>query len=116
MKLRLSREEFDELVERAFAQLPRRFRDKLPNVAIEVEDSPPPAMREGDPLMGIFQGVPMTEKSVFQSSGPDRVVLYQKNIESACRTRKELQREIRLTLLHELGHFFGLSEEELEDI
>ncbi len=116
MKLQLSREEFDALVEQAVAKLPRVFREKLPNVAIEVADLPPPGMRDGDPLMGIFQGVPITEKSVFQSSGPDRVVIYQKNIESACRTRKELQREIRLTLLHELGHYFGLSEEELEDI
>lgn len=116
MKLQLSREEFDGLVEQAVTRLPRVFREKLSNVAIEVADVPPRGMRDGDPLMGIFQGVPITEKSVFQSSGPDRVVIYQKNIESVCRTRKELVREIRLTLLHELGHYFGLREEELEDI
>jgi predicted Zn-dependent protease with MMP-like domain len=116
MKLHLSREEFDELVEQAVAQLPHIFREKLTNVAIEVADLPPLGERHGDPLLGIFQGVPMTEKSVFQITGPDRVVLYQRNIELVCRTRKELVREIRLTLLHELGHYFGLSEEELEDI
>ncbi len=116
MKQRLSRGEFDLLVEQAVAQLPRIFREKLANVAIEVAESQPHGEDEGEPLMGIFEGVPMTEKSVFQASGPDRVVLYQRNIESVCRTRKELVREIRLTLLHELGHFFGLSEKELEDI
>lgn len=116
MKRQLSREEFDEIVERAIAQLPRVFRERLANVAIEVADLPPSGERDGSPLMGIFEGVPMTERSVFQASGPDRVVIYQRNIESVCRTRKELVREIRLTLLHELGHFFGLSEEELEDI
>jgi predicted Zn-dependent protease with MMP-like domain len=116
LKQRLSREEFDRLVEQAVAQLPRVFREKLTNVVIEVVDLPPRAEREGEQLMGIFEGVPMTEKSVYQASGPDRVVLYQKNIESACRSRKELVREIRLTLLHELGHFFGLGEEDLEDV
>ena len=116
MKLRLSREEFDNLVEEAVARLPRVFREKLSNVAIEVADRPPQGEQDGTTLMGIFQGVPVTEKSVFEATGPDRVVLYQKNIEAACRTRKELVREIRLTLLHELGHYFGLSEDELEDI
>lgn len=116
MKPRLSREEFDGLVEQAVAQLPRTFREKLSNVAIEVADLPPQGERDGDTLMGLFEGTPMTEKSVFQAAGPDRVFLYQRNIESACDTRQELVREIRLTLLHELGHYFGLSEEELEDI
>ena len=116
MKLRLSREEFDNLVEEAVARLPRVFREKLSNVAIEVADRPPQGEQDGTTLMGIFQGVPVTEKSVFQATGPDRVILYQRNIEAACRTRKELVREIRLTLLHELGHYFGLSEDELEDI
>ena len=115
MKQRLSREEFGHLVEQAVAQLPRMFREKLANVSIEVAESQPRGEADGEPLMGIFEGVPMTEKSVFQASGPDRVVLYQRNIESVCHTRKELVREIRMTLMHELGHFFGLSEEELKD-
>ncbi len=116
MKQKLSREEFDGLVEEAVARLPRVFREKLSNVAIEVADRPPGGEQGADSLMGVFQGIPATEKSVFQAAGPDRVVLYQRNIEAACRTRQELVREIRLTLLHELGHYFGLSEEELEDI
>jgi predicted Zn-dependent protease with MMP-like domain len=66
--------------------------------------------------MGIFHGVPMTEKSTFQTSLPDRVVLYQRNIEAVCRNEREIRREIRLTLLHELGHFFGLGEEDLHDV
>ena len=116
MSTRLSREEFDELVEQAIAQLPRVFREKLSNVVIEVADLPPRGRADGRMLMGMFQGVPMTEKSVFQATGPDHVVLYQRNIEAASPTRRELVREIRLTLLHELGHFFGLREDELEDI
>jgi predicted Zn-dependent protease with MMP-like domain len=116
LKGQLSREEFDRLVEQAVAQLPRVFRDKLRNVAIMVEDSPPRQSGRGNLLMGIFHGVPMTEKSTFQASLPDRVVLYQKNIEAVCRTQREIRREIRLTLLHELGHYFGLGEQDLHDI
>ena len=112
----LSREEFDALVEQAVAQLPKAFRDKLTNVAILVEDVPPAHSRRGDLLMGIFHGVPMTEKSSFQTALPDRIVIYQRNIEAVCRSTKEVRREIRLTLLHELGHFFGLSEDDLQDI
>lgn len=114
--MHLSRKAFDKLVEQAVQQLPRIFREKLTNIAIVVEDVPPPRLRRGAPLLGIFQGVPMTEKSTFQTALPDRIVIYQKNIEALCRTEKQMRREIRLTLLHELGHYFGLSEEELEDV
>lgn len=116
MNVQISREEFDQLVEQAVAQLPRVFRDRLRNVAIMVEDAPPRRSKHRDSLMGIFHGVPLTEKSSHQASLPDRVVLYQKNIEAVCRSEREIRREIRLTLLHELGHYFGLAEEDLHDI
>jgi predicted Zn-dependent protease with MMP-like domain len=114
--LEVSREEFDQLVEQAMAQLPRVFRDKLANVAIMVEDAPPRESGRRDLLLGIFHGIPLTEKSTFQMALPDRIVLYQKNIEALCRSKKGIRREIRATLLHELGHYFGLSEDELGDI
>lgn len=67
--------------------------------------------------MGLFEGNPATEKSVWNLEfGPDRVILFQKNIEAVCASEEEIREEIRLTLLHELGHYFGLSEEELEDV
>ena len=68
-------------------------------------------------VLGIFEGVPKTMKSVFDlSAGPDRIVLYQKNIEAVCSSEDEIRKEIRLTVLHELGHYFGMTEAQLEDV
>lgn len=114
--MKMSREEFDRLVEEAVTQLPRVIRAKLENVAIMVEDAPPSHTGRHGLLLGIFHGIPRTEKSTFQMALPDRIVIYQKNIEAVCRSEKEIRREVRLTLLHELGHYFGLSEDELHDI
>ena len=68
-------------------------------------------------VLGVFEGVPTTKKSVFDlSAGPDRIVLYQKNIEAVCSNEYEIRKEIRQTVLHELGHYFGMTEAQLEDI
>jgi len=67
--------------------------------------------------MGEFIGTPATEKSVWDTAaGPDRIVLYQKNIEAVCQTEEEIREEVRLTMLHELGHYFGMTEDQLEDV
>ena len=68
-------------------------------------------------VLGVFEGVPATQKSVFEvPTGPDRIVLYQKNIEAVCSNEDEIRREIRLTVIHELGHYFGMTEAQLEGI
>jgi len=107
---------FEELVAQALESLPQTFREKLTNVAIIVEDSPPEGPKRGGLLLGLFHGIPRTEKSVFSSSPPDRIFLYQRNIEAVCKSEAEVRRQIRATLLHELGHYFGLSEDELRDV
>ncbi|MBI1940668.1 MAG: metallopeptidase family protein [Acidobacteria bacterium] len=112
----MDRKRFDRLVEQALGRLPEAFRKKLTNVAIIVEDRPPRELGRDDLLMGLFHGVPLTEKSAFYATPPDRVYLYQKNIEAVCSSDEEIRREIRDTLLHELGHYFGLSEDELQGI
>jgi predicted Zn-dependent protease with MMP-like domain len=59
----------------------------------------------------------MTRKSVFDlAAGPDHIVLYQKNIEAVCSTEAEVREQIRLTLMHELGHYFGMDENQLKDV
>jgi predicted Zn-dependent protease with MMP-like domain len=64
-----------------------------------------------------FHGAPLTKKSVFDlSTGPDYVVLYQKNIEAVCSTVAEIQEQIRLTIIHEFGHYFGMDEEQLKGV
>lgn len=112
----MNRTRFRKLVEEALEALPDVFRQKLTNVAIIVEDHPPERAEREGLLLGLFHGVPRTEKSVFQSTPPDRIFLYQKNIEAVCSTDEEIRREVRRTLLHELGHYFGLNEDELRGV
>jgi predicted Zn-dependent protease with MMP-like domain len=112
----VERKRFEELVGRVLDSLPESFRDRLANLAIMVEDSPPSEPDRGSLLLGLFSGVPRTQKSVFAATPPDHIYLYQKNIEAVCATESEVVRQIRDTLLHEIGHYFGLSEEELRNI
>jgi len=112
----MEQEKFEELVAQALDGLPQAFREKLTNVEIIVEDSPTGEPNSGGLLLGLFHGIPRTEKSVFSSSPPDRIFLYQRNIEAVCRSEAEVRRQIRATLLHEVGHYFGLSEEQLRQV
>ena len=127
----MERERFVKLVEEALDALPARFRKRIHNVAVLVEDLPPEHLwRKGsrnagivdsddveDLVLGVFEGVPTTKKSVFDlPAGPDRIVLYQKNIEAVCSNDDEIRNEIRLTVIHELGHYFGMTEAQLEDV
>ncbi len=120
----MERQSFHRLVGEALDSLPAKFRQKIENVAVVVEDYPAGHESRGRAqeaseglLMGEFQGTPATQKSVWDSgSGPDRIVLYQKNIEAVCETEEEIREEVRLTVLHELGHYFGMSEDQLEEV
>ena len=127
----MQREKFVKLVEEALDALPTRFRRRMHNVSVLVENLPPERLSHTDSrnaeiadaddadslVLGVFEGVPTTQKSVFDlPSGPDRIVLYQKNIEAVCSNEDEIRREIRLTVLHELGHYFGMTEAQLEDV
>ena len=112
----MDRARFEELVEQALAALPEVFRQKLTNVAVIVEDYPPHETDNKTLLLGLFHGVPRTEKSVFFTTPPDQIFLYQRNIEAVCSTDEQIRREIRRTLLHELGHYFGMNEDELRGV
>ncbi len=118
----MKREDFINVAEEALDSLPEEFRSRIQNVAILVEDFPPKrsALRRGQQkrlLLGIFHGVPATKKSVFDLSvGPAHIVLYQKNIEAVCSNEAEVRHQIRRTLIHELGHYFGMTEEQLKDV
>ena len=118
----MKREHFVKLVEDALDSLPQEFRSRIRNVAILIEDMPPnqPSPQSGQQrrlLLGLFHGVPTTKKSIFDlPSGPDHIVLYQKNIEAVCSSEAEVREQIRLTVIHELGHYFGLDENQLKDV
>jgi predicted Zn-dependent protease with MMP-like domain len=118
----MKREDFVKFAEEALDSLPEQFRSRIQNVAILVEDFPanqrPPKLRQRRRLLlGVFHGVPATKGSVFNlPTGPDHIVLYQKNIEAVCSNEAEVRHQIRQTLMHELGHYFGMTEEQLRDV
>lgn len=118
----MTHEEFVNVAAETLASLPEEFRSRIQNVAILVEDYPPKQSRSQPGqrrqlLLGIFHGVPATKRSVFNlTTGPDHIVLYQKNIESVCQSEAEVRHQIRQTLIHELGHYFGMTEEQLKDV
>ena len=122
----MKREPFLELVREALDGLPGMFRGRMENIAVVVEDYPPEGRDSGDLLLGVFEGTPRTEQSVFDlDTGPARVVLFQKNIEAYAQdaagaegrsVEEMIREEVRLTMLHELGHYFGLDEDALEDV
>src|SRR3990172_4403353 len=114
-RMALSRQEFRQLVSQAIASLPPLVMDRLTNVEVVVEDQPTHeelAVAGIDPtetLFGLYSGIPLTKRS--SSYGmvlPDKITLYQRSIEEGCRTKQEIQEQIRTTLLHEIGHHFGL--------
>ena len=118
----MKREHFVKKVEEALDSLPQEFRSRIKNVAILVEDfptnqSPPQLGQQRRLLLGIFHGVPATKKRAFDlPTGPAHIVLYQKNIEAVCSNEAEVRHQIRQTLMHELGHYFGMTEEQLRDV
>jgi predicted Zn-dependent protease with MMP-like domain/Tfp pilus assembly protein PilF len=115
--------EFEALVEAAIREIPEEFRDKLDNLRITVEPLPDveDLLAESPPLspglLGLFHGTPLGERSVANAAdhATARVVLFQRNLERAARTREELADQVRITVLHELGHLVGLDEEDLEE-
>jgi len=118
----MKREHFVRVVEETLDSLPEEFRSGMRNVAVLVEDVPPDqssrhAGQQRRLTLGIFHGVPATKKSVFNlPTGPDHIVLYQKNIEAVCSSEAEVREQIRLTVIHELGHYFGMDENQLKDV
>jgi len=109
----LSREGFERLVEKTLATLPDEFQSYMENVVIIIEDEPSDGTTE---LMGLYEGIPLVERSIFHNTMPDYITLYEGPIKRACSTISDLEDEVRLTILHEIGHFFGLEESQLEQL
>ncbi len=122
-KIRLSPKEFRGLVERAVARIPWDIRRHLENMVITVERRPSPELLEevgvppGETLLGLYDGVPLTERSVTDPPlYPDTIYLFQEPLEELCSTREELIEEIEITVVHEVAHALGLSDKRLEEL
>ena len=119
----MTRDRFTRLVEEALRDIPHRFREAMKNVAVVVEDEPSPELLEememepDDALFGLYQGIPLTERdSHYGNTLPDRISIYQRPIEEACEDDEDIRQCVAETVIHEFGHYFGLSEEEIEEI
>ena len=119
----MTRQAFERRVTEALTTIPRRFRDAMSNIAIVVEDEPSDDLLEEmeidppDTLFGLYQGTPLTERGwAFGNALPDRILLFQGPHEREAEDEDELIVSIGETLIHEIGHYFGMSEEEIEEI
>ncbi|MCC6142025.1 MAG: metallopeptidase family protein [Nitrospira sp.] len=118
---RMSVESFSEVVQQAIAALPAEYARLLDTVAVVVEDEPPASVRQdlemedGEELLGLYHGLPLSEDSFFRTGGqaPAEISLYRGPILRQCDSEAEMVQEIADTLVHELGHHVGLSDDEM---
>ena len=123
MAYRVSKAEFGKLVERALEELPAQFAEYLEEIAIEIQDRPSArqlktlGLRENDLLLGLYHGRPRTQRSVEDAAFlPDVIYIFQDHVERVSHSEEQLINEVRTTVLHEIGHHFGMSEEDLDEL
>jgi predicted Zn-dependent protease with MMP-like domain len=118
----MDRPAFEKLVQNSLRRLPRRFKQKLENISIEIEDRPSPDLLkdmgiESGTLFGLYQGVPLTQREWnYGNVLPDRIVIYQRPIEAAASSSEGIEEIVRDTVMHEIGHYFGFSDYELDEM
>jgi len=119
----MEREKFEKLVEVAIDEIPRKFKKYIHNLAVIVEDTPSRDIYQQtrsspfSSILGHYHGVPFKHRGPFYGNlPPDVITIYQKPIENLCSSEAEIKKKIKEVILHEIGHYFGLSEEELREI
>ena len=120
---KVSKEAFDRIVERAIRRIPEEIRAHLNNMSISVQDRPSKelleemGMRPDDLLLGVYEGTPLSERTLFEPPlYPDVIFLFQEDLEEVCETLEEIEREIEITVVHEVAHFLGMDEERLAEL
>jgi predicted Zn-dependent protease with MMP-like domain len=122
--MKLNTKEFDRAVHRAYKRIPAEIRNRMENVVLTVKKRPTPAMLEelgyppDEPLLGLYWGNSLQEHSFFDLPRlhPDTIYIFQEPLEEMCETVAELEREIEITVVHEVAHFLGIEEERLEEL
>jgi predicted Zn-dependent protease with MMP-like domain len=110
--IHVSQEHFDAMVSAAVAGLPEEFRDDMKNVAVMVEHEPGPPG-----LLGLYQGIPLTQRGAgYAGVLPDRITIYAREICAICDTEEQVAQQVRRTVIHEVGHYFGLSDRRLREL
>src|SRR4029453_2912429 len=124
MGAKMRRAAFRRLVSEALEDLPLEFLGKMNNVEVVVEGSPTIEQdavtgEDGDEeglLLGLYEGTPLPHPSTQYAALPDRIILFQDNIEAVCESEEEIREEVRKTVLHEIAHHFGMEEERLHEL
>ena len=123
MPCHVSKAEFARYVEQALAELPEPFASHVEQITVEIVDRPTRkqlrsvGLKDDELLFGLYQGVSLPDRSVEHSGVlPDRILIFQEDHELACDNPRELVAEIRTTVLHEIGHHFGMDEDDLDEV
>lgn len=121
--MKLTPKEFDRVVQRALDRIPEEIREHLANVTVTIQKRPSRemlaelGMTADDPPLGLYEGASLLERSVLEPPlYPDTIFIFQEPLEQMCETRKELEREIEITVVHEVAHFLGIEEERLAEL
>lgn len=116
----MDHKKFKQLVSEALDSLPKEFAQRLNNVAIVVEDFPTQYQLRKSKLppwallFGLYEGIPQTKRGIYYSHIPDKITIFKNSIEKVARTEEEIKAQVRATVIHEIGHHFGLSDAELK--
>jgi predicted Zn-dependent protease with MMP-like domain len=116
----VSEEDFQKYIESVLDSIPEKFKEKLENIVFIVEDYPSNhdlerlALKHREQLLGLYSGVPYTHRNTYyMGTIPDRIILFQKNIESICSSIEDLKNKIKEVVIHEVAHYFGMNEKEI---
>lgn len=121
--MKVTEEEFEGLVTEAVSSLPQKFKEKMENIAIAIEDLPSQEllreMKIKSPygLLGLYRGVPFPRRGIWYGNVmPDKIIIFKKPIEVRCRNNEKIKESVRRVVIHEIGHYFGLGEADLRKI
>ena len=121
--MKLNPREFDKVVRRAIRRVPNEIRDHLENILISVKKRPPAdildemGLPRDYPLLGVYTGASLMERSSsYPPLYPDTIFIFQEPLEEMCRTVEELEEQIEITVVHEIAHYLGMTEDELYDL
>jgi len=121
--MKVTLKEFEKLVEKAINTLPKKFKEKMENIIVVIEDLPSREllieMKIKSPygLLGLYRGIPYTRRGIwYRNVLPDKIIIFKKPIEIRCRNEEEIKESVRKVVIHEIGHYFGLGEADLRNI
>jgi predicted Zn-dependent protease with MMP-like domain len=116
MKRSLSSRQFEYLVDKAMQELPEELMSRINNLQIAIDENPPASAEDAD-VLGLYEGVPLTERNAdYFGVMPDLITLYKSNIENEAENAEDVKEVVRVTVLHEIAHHFGIDDDRLDEL